>query len=158
MKLNIKTETVPFDYLPPQGTEILFDLVKQKKLHFACPALTGDSIAMQLLEKFFGVHQAITFIDRVNRQNHTGCFHPQLTLTIYPALQKDKNAEEVMRKIMDDILEANEEHFKTETLHVITEAAAGYNSDEFLACLKQKLQNPPKEIKALKQVLFTTLT
>ena len=151
----MKVTQIPFGSLNPKEIIALVESLKDRSIHLACPALTGNSIAMKILETIYGVHQSVVFIDRVNLANHTGCFFPDLALSIYPVLQKGIDEEIMINKIIHDLFEANEQHFKTDTLHVITEPLAEYNSALFLNCLELKLNDPNYTFQYLKSVKFS---
>jgi hypothetical protein len=88
--------------------------LKNKNLHIVCPAIKKNSFALNYLAEHLQMKltDVVRLIDMVNDKKEPGCLYPLYTFTLMPEHQAQENLD----FYFEEIMKAQEQYFKTETM------------------------------------------
>lgn len=125
-------------------------------IHVVCIANTGsDSFASQFLSSVKVEQSNIdAFCNKVNSSNETGCLFPKHYMSLIPK-SISKMSELICLHLLKDVLVANEQYFKSETILFAIDEDSGFDCDKVIEFFEKVLEEDVATIKFLSNVFVT---
>jgi hypothetical protein len=125
-------------------------------IHVVCLANTGsDSFASQFLSSIKVEQSSIdAFCNKVNSSNETGCLFPKHYMSLIPK-SISKMSELICLHLLKDVLVANEQYFKSETILFAIDEDSGFDCDKVIEFFEKVLEEDVATIKFLSNVFVT---
>ena len=114
-----------------------------------------DSFASQFLSSVKVQQSNIdAFCNKVNSLNETGCLFPKHYMTLIPK-SISKMSELICLHLLKDVLVANEQYFKSETILFAIDEDSGFDCDKVIDFFEKVLEEDVATIKFLSKVFVT---
>ena len=128
--------------------------LKNKSLHIVCPAIKKYSNALKYLGEYLQMNltDVVRLFDLVNSKKEPGCLYPLYTFTLIPSHQENENLD----FYMEEIMKAQEQYFKTESMLFAIDAESWPDIELIKNVLQQKIDewNNMGKLKYLKSCYF----
>ena len=126
-------------------------------IHIVCLANeSSDSFASQFLSSVKVIQSDIdAFCNKVNYTNETGCLFPKYYMTLIPKSISKMN-ELICLQLLKDVLVANEQYFKSETIFFAIDENFGFSDASVIEFFGKVLNENKGIVKFLNKVVVTT--
>ena len=125
-------------------------------IHVVCLANeSSESFASQFLNSVKVGHSAIdVFCNKVNSSNETGCLFPKYYMTLIPK-SIFYASDLIGLQLLKDVLVANEQYFKSETILFSIDEGFGFDCDKVIEYFGRVLDENKETTKFLSKVVVT---
>jgi hypothetical protein len=125
-------------------------------IHVVCLANSdSDSFASLFLSSVKVQQSNIdAFCNKVNSLNETGCLFPKHYMTLIPK-SISKMSELICLHLLKDVLVANEQYFKSETILFAIDEDSGFDCDKVIEFFEKVLEEDVATVKFLNKVFVT---